>query len=64
MEDNMLNEGKVIIQEGKPKVVLSESANAAGGVSIQSGIKLAQQLAHKIIEQQMGENGINIAGSN
>ena len=46
----MINEGKIIIQDGKPSVVLSESANAAGGVSIQSGIKLAQELAHKIIE--------------
>ena len=59
-----MEENKIVIENGIPKVVLSEETNKVGGVSIQEGIILAKQLAHKIIESKMNSNGINIAGSN
>ena len=64
MAENTLNKGRVILKDGKPMVILSEAANAVGGVCIQDGIALAKQLAHKIIEQKMGGDGINISRGN
>lgn len=57
-----MKEGKIVIQDGKPSVLLSESAKAAGGVCIQSGIELAQQLARKIIEQQTTKSLLGTTG--
>lgn len=42
----------VITESGKPKVILSEQAEIAGGVSISDGINLAKQFARKIIESK------------
>lgn len=51
-----MSENRIVIENGRPKVVLSEEANMVGGVSIQEGISLAKQLAHLIIESQKSEH--------
>ncbi|MGM9858922.1 MAG: hypothetical protein ACI311_06730 [Bacilli bacterium] len=47
-----MEKNKVIIKNGKPKIVLSESANLIGGVSIEEAKVLAFQVAKKIMESK------------
>lgn len=44
-----MEKSKVIIENGKTKVVLSETASAIGGVSIEEAKILAFQVAQKIM---------------
>ena len=44
-----MEKNKVIMKNGKPKVVLNEEASAVGGVSIEEAKVLAFQVAQKIM---------------
>ena len=44
-----MEENKVIMENGQPKVVLGDVASAIGGVSIDEAKVLAFQVAQKII---------------
>ena len=44
-----MKKNKVIIENGKPKVALNETASAIGGVSVEEAKVLAFQLAQKIM---------------
>ncbi|MGM9745849.1 MAG: hypothetical protein ACI30H_02675 [Paludibacteraceae bacterium] len=47
-----MEKNKVIMQNGEPKIILSEFANAIGGVSIEEAKVLAFQVAKKIMESK------------
>ena len=56
MHKGLVTENKVIIENGEPKLSLTEDASV-NGVSVDEAIRLAQQLAMKIIEKNTSRNG-------
>lgn len=56
MHKGLVTENQVIIENGEPKLSLTEDASV-NGVSVDEAIRLAQQLAMKIIEKNTSRNG-------
>lgn len=56
MKKNVINENKVILENGKPKICLTEEAMANGGVSVDEAKRLAFQVAMQIVKNNGNSN--------
>lgn len=57
--ENCINGSKVVVENGQARIILSESAQAAGGVSFAEGKMLAKMLLNKRIEERNRKNAQN-----
>lgn len=59
LPENSINGNKVVVENGQARIILSESAQAAGGVSFAEGKMLAKMLLNKRIEERNRKNAQN-----
>lgn len=59
MEKNRLAESKVIIKEGKPKVILSESISCKGYMTMDEAKRIGAEYITKMVKMQKSESSNN-----